>query len=244
MVNVHKFIRTYGRFILPTILFLASAGILFYGVIPAFGTLRDKYAAQNTLNEENNAIKKRVETLEALDERILRDQVTSLMTAIPANKSLPTVLTTLDAVAVQTGVTLTDLTIANGGSLSTQSAQLDRSKEGNVVTLKITANGQLEQVKNFMDTLVSVRRLLRINKFRAIMLPDNAVGGEFEISAFYEPLPKSLGIATAQIEPFTANEEEMLAKIATFPLISQELAQYDTFPPVEYGTKPDPFSLQ
>jgi Tfp pilus assembly protein PilO len=246
MLGFKKLLRLYNKFILPSLILAVCALTVNYGIIPGVKTIQNEIIKQQLLSKEITAIQARVRILESLDEDTLRSQVVALMTSVPPTKSIPTVFSTIETVAMQSGVTVVDMGIESVGTLASQSAEPVDPKtalRGNFsIPVKVIANGSLDQIKAFLDGAVSIRRLLRITNFYASIDKDNIVKASFVIDAFFAPLPKSLGKSSDPLQVYTANEEELLAKISSYPLISQELTNYDILPEIQYGSKTNPFS--
>ncbi len=244
-MTFRKFLRMYNKFVLPTVILVICIIAVFSGIVPAVRSIQNQYIEQDALNKEIAVIRKKVQTLEALDENTLRRQVIDLMTAVPPSKQLPSVFSTLDSVALQSGVTVDSMSMGSSGNIASDSSSaassLSRSTSG-LLDIEMSVNGTSDQAKQFLDTLADVRRFVRVNSFSAGYGEDGLVKMGLLLDAFYAPYPKTLGKSGDLLEPFTANEEVLLSQVARMPLISQELAQYESLPPVEYGNKADPFS--
>jgi hypothetical protein len=245
-MNLKKFLRLYNKFILPTVIFIVCAGVTYYGIIPGIKSIQNLYLEQKKIGDEVASINKRIAILTAMDEETLRSQVVALMTAVPDAKYLPSVFLTLDAISQETNITVSTMSITSGGNIATQSATGTTAAAKQIgssppIAVKMSANGTVDQIKAFLDLTASVRRLLRVNKFTMEINPDLSSKISIDLDAFYAPLPKTLGKSSDPLTGFTANDEELLNKVASYRLISQELLNYDTPQPIIYGSKSNPF---
>jgi Tfp pilus assembly protein PilO len=240
-MNLNKLFKVYNKFLLPTIIFIVCAMVTFYGIIPGVKSIQNLYIEQKEIAKQVVAINNRIKILEGMDEASLKNHVTSLMTAVPPNKYLASVFVTLDAIALESGVTVDFMSITNGGNIATQSAELATVKDvSNLIPIKLDVNGTTDQIKTFLDNIISVRRLFRVDQFN-MGFNSNSSSLSMNIDSFYAPLPKTLGKTDDPLTGFTANEEELLLKLNNYRLVSQDLTNYETLPPIIYGTKADPF---
>lgn len=246
MRPIRKFLRIYNGFILPVILITVSAAVIFWGVLPGINSIKTLYSETETLSKDVGEIKKRVDFLNGLDEQTLRMQMEGLLRAVPPDKSLPTFFSSLEAVAAETGVTISEFSIENPGTISTASADVSNNPQmgrDTDLTAKVTIGGTLDQLKSFFGKLISVRRLFRISTM-SLQFKENTdtVVSGLTVNAFFAPLPSNLGKASAPIVALSPQEEEVLNHVLSYPLIDMS-TMTGNVQNVEVGTKQDPFSL-
>jgi Tfp pilus assembly protein PilO len=217
-----------------------------YGVVPL---VEKSILAQKdirALDDDITLLKNKAAALQGLDEATLRSNLTTLISAVPPDKSLVTVLSTVDGVAGDSGVTLENLQLANPGSLATQSAKkltADEAKSGaHILTFSVTVHGSYDQIRGFLSKVASVRRY-----FHLITLDMSTIGADVEarvgLEAYYTPFPATLGSVTQPLTNFTDKEQKAISDMEAFPVYgtpnSGTVAQQS---PIDYG-KLDPFSL-
>src|SRR5258706_7276015 len=68
---------------------------------------------------EVQSLQRKASVLDSLDEEALKNDLVTLVTAVPADKSLMTLLGTIDGVTRKTGVSLVDISLTKPWSLAT-----------------------------------------------------------------------------------------------------------------------------
>jgi hypothetical protein len=230
-------------------MFLVSILTAIYGIWPGIEKIKSNYDETQSLKAENASIQKKITFLSNLDDTALSGQVETLLSAVPQTKSIQSAFATLESVAGQTGINLQGISVDTPGSLSTASAapmNAEANKLGsNMLKLKVQAVGTMDQINNFMDTIIKVRRLMRISNISltfaqssaATSSPSAIVSSDFSVDAFYAALPKTLGKAEAELTPLTANDEEFISKISGYSLVLPATTPAPQLPP-----KADPFA--
>lgn len=249
MHTIRKFLRIYNGFIVPIVLLVLSVGVVAWGVMPGIGKIQNLLDDSKSLADENTLIKKRVDLLNSLNEDTLQTQMKALLSAVPSEKNVPSFFTSLDALALQSGITLTEFTLAAPGSISTPSAKTvadvsPESTDKTQVNGSIVAIGTLDQLQDFQTKLVAVRRLFKVTRMSLVFPKESdQLQMSMDVNAFYAPLPQTLGNAAETISPLTSDEEAVLAKIEGFQDITEVAAAQLETQSVRVGDRPDPFSL-
>jgi hypothetical protein len=233
---------------LSALFLIGSAAIIFYGMLPGFGKIREYISDIQNLSQQNAVITKKIAFLNTLDETTLENQMVSLLTAVPQDKSLPTVMQVLDQVANETGVNIKSLTITNPGTLSTQSAQLsgaNSAKMGsNAINFEVDTVGSLDQTNSFLDRIIGVRRMLNVGSINLSVSGSSSasatVDAKLNMMAYYAPLPTTLGKAADVLMPLTAGEVAVIDKLNTMPLELSTAAGPPTV--ITHADRTDPFS--
>lgn len=244
-MTTDKFIRTYQHMIISggIILFCLFAAI--FALVPALGTVQNIISELRTIADEADSLQKKLNTLNTLDEDTLRNQLTQVLSAVPAERSFPTIFETVEGVAAQTGVSVINMSLAGGATLATPStAQVsaaDKKLGTRTIPFSVSINGSLAAVQEFIARIPKVRRLFRIRVF-SISFPKDArpLTVSIDMDAFYEPLPTTLGTAKVVLPTLTAADEEVVSKLTELPLATQESGAMP--PPLIGKVKDNPFS--
>lgn len=243
MITIKRFFRTY-KGIIPALLLLVFSAVGFiYGVVPAGRTVWQLVSEREAVQKEVAGLRKKSETLGGLDEETLSAELLLLESALPTDKSIPTVFTTLEEVARESGIGLAAVSVANPGLLATESAKKQNAEErklgSSIVPVSISAEGTIDQLRGFFKRAVLVRRLLRIRFFDVTFLSANHAVVHAGLDTFFSPIPATLGDVKALLEPLTNAEESLLTKISGFPAgIFETSAELPLSP-----SSRDPFSL-
>ncbi len=249
--KIKRFIRMNKTLVIYTSLFLVGCAGLFIGLIPSIQKAIALYREVASLQTEVNKIQEKASMLSGIDQAGLENTVEQVLAAIPSDKSVTTLMATVEAVAGKSNLVVTDMSIEGIGSLASGSAKLATKPEGNTLTEIVTFQGELPQFRNFLADAIRVRRLMRIKSLELTAIPKSTMMNmKLAVEVFYSPLPASIGKATDSLPPLTPKELETLEKLDRYPIAYSisvpEVAQVTAGTPVrEAPTVPvltDPFS--
>lgn len=249
-MQLKKIFRDYqGLIVSIGILLICGFGFVL-GVVPLAQKAIDQNREFNTLSAEVNILKNKVSVLETLDEETIRNTLQTLLSAVPSDKSLSTLLGTVDGLAAQTGISVDTFSLSKLGGLSTASAErLSADEQGagsNILPFTISIAGTLDQMRAFLTASISVRRLFRIRTLDVSFLKTGTVSASMvsanmAMDAFYSPLPSTIGSVNQPLTALTNTDDDLIAKVAAMKLLVQPSS---TLPPPAAGAaKSDPFSL-
>jgi hypothetical protein len=248
MVSRYQRIVLIKEFLPSVLMAIVSLVLLFYAIIPGISHIQDLLRSSDTVNKENTVLKKKINILSSFDEETLGGYMSTLLSAVPADKSIASILTTIDSVAAKNNIMVTDLSILNPGSISSESAspKTSNTKLGsNTIRISAGIKGSETDIFSFISMIRKVRRLIRV-----ATVSESYVGSEsspsasvkLDLEAFYAPLPKTLGKIEAEVLPLSANEELSVTKISEYPL-EYNMVSSESQIQVESGNKIDPFSF-
>lgn len=227
-----------------SILLFCAIGIIF-AAIPSVQKIQEFIGMMSTLKQETVMFSRKLETLNILHEDELRDQLAQVLSAVPTDRSFPTLFETVEGVGAQTGVYIRSMNITGGTTLATPSASKVSAEDKKIgtrtVPFSVTVEGSLVTLEQFITISPRVRRLLRIKSF-SISFPKNEspVVISIEMDAFYEPLPISLGSAKATLSVLTDEDLAVINTLTQFPLATQQGSELP--PPLVGRVKENPFS--
>jgi Tfp pilus assembly protein PilO len=250
MKQFRKFFRTYQE-LLISVLILVGIGIgVLVGIIPVVNKIIELRNQSNDLQTLIEAMRVKVNILDSSDEETNKRYLSELALAVPQDKSLTSVFSTIDGLGTETGVTLSDFTLTKPGSIASGSAKKVTTEEktvgSNFVPFTLTVAGTYEQIHDFFNRVVQVRRFFRVRHFDLTFL-NNTVSARLGMDAYYAALPTKLGSAEQVIEPLSQEDEQIITKIMALPVLSQDASM-----PVsgqsgvvtsESSNREDPFSL-
>lgn len=225
------------------LLLLCIVGVV-VGVIPAVGKIEEQISAAKSLKEDTVSLSKKLSVLTAIDDQTVRTQLATVLSAVPADRSYPTIFETVEGVAAQTGVSVKTLNITGGGAIATSSgakATAEEKKLGTrTVPFSVSVEGSLSNLEQFITLAPKVRRLLRIRVF-SISYPkdDRPVNITIEMDGFYMPLPTTIGNVKATLPSLTDSDVSVIDKLSQFPLAVDQSAQLP--PPLIGKVKESPF---
>lgn len=204
------------------ILLFCAVGFI-SAVYPSIGKVQSLWADTAKLSDEATALQTKLTALNALDETSLRQQLTNVISAVPTDKSLPTVFSTLDGLAAQTNVSVMDMSIGGNTSLASGSASKLTPEErligAQTVPFSVTIQGTLPAIQQFITRAPQVRRLLRIRTFSITFPQDNRpISIALQMDAFYQPSPTAIGKTGAAIVNLTDSEQAVISKVSQLPM--------------------------
>ena len=262
----HLYIK-YNEFIFPVALSLAAVALFFFVIIntgqQAIGTFQDA----QTIEDQNSGLASRLAVLDKLDESTLQQQLQSSTQAVPLDKSLPTILRTIEGIAVQSQVSVSNLAVLEPGSLSTKSAQqvdINQQKYGAaLLPFTVAVTGSIDQIKTFIDLTTKVRRFLMAQSFIVNFIanaPTQSVqsssSGQLQssqsaqltnspqlstqmgFSAFYIPLPN--GSPPDNTQPLSPDQQALINTISAYPNMGDSAVGQSSLAPA--GGKQNPFA--
>lgn len=244
MAQFSRLYRVYQNIVISGIIILVCVVGLAVGVIPAVKKNIDQAQVSRDVAAQLDMLQRKIDVLDSLDEDVLRRNLDTVLSAVPQDKSLPTVFTVVEGVAAQAGVSLSDMHIAGVGSVASQSGSqsaLEKQLGTHVLPFTVTVQGPFASIQQFIMLTPTVRRLLRLRTF-SITFPKQAevLRVNLQMDAFYEPFPTNLGSVGTVITPLSEKEQSLVERISQFALISGVAA---ALPPPSIGSgKVNPFS--
>ncbi len=245
MTTLDKFFRTYQSIIVSVVLLVFCVTGALFGVVPSARKVQELSIQMRDISEQTTGLQRKLNALNNLDEETLRRQLTNVLSAVPAERSFPTLFETIEGIAVQTGVSVVQMHLSGGTTLATPSAAkvsaADKKLGTRTVPFSVTITGTASAVQEFITLAPKVRRLLRIRTF-SIAFPRDVrpLTVAIEMDAFYEPLPTSLGTAKTLLPTLSASDEEIITRLGELPLITQENGELTV--PLIGRVKENPFS--
>jgi hypothetical protein len=225
MKQVHKFLRTYQGLLVSIVMILGVLIGVVVGLIPVGKRILAMREQTSALSKQIDALKIKVNTLEAADEETYKKYLTELAFAVPTDKSLTTVFSTIDGLGTLTGAALSDFRLTKPGTLATDSAKKASAEEkqigSSLLPFSLTVTGTYGQIREFLDQAIRVRRFFRVRFFSINFTAASSVSVKMGMDAFYAPLPQTLGATSQQIEPLSPTDEQTITKVVELPILSQ-----------------------
>lgn len=247
MKEVRKFLRRYKELVsyILIILFVILGFVI--GIIPFFKKVvaqRQEVGALRTLTQE---LSDKAAILDGIDEVAYQKILTDLIIAVPADQSLTSLFSTIDGLAFQTGIAVTEMGLENPGVLATSSARpqsVEEKKVGtNLLPFAVTVSGRYDQIQEFLVRAVKVRRFFQVRGFTLALIDPTNVSVRMTMDAFYAPYLTSLGGVDTKIEPLSQTDEQIISTVASLPIVAdQSLIDPSALSGAAAVVKADPFS--
>lgn len=242
MRKYYKYFRFYKGFLVSGGVLLGAVLLSLFITLPLAQRTSSLFQETNTLSNEIKVLRQKDQLLQSVDETTLQNELASLVAAIPLDKSLPTIFTTLDGLTGKTGVAIDDVALASPGTISTPSAVQAGRGPNNEVGFSASVKGSADQVLAFTETVHAIRRLFTIKAMDLGVNQNGTINITVGMTGYYLPLKKGSS-SESQFSLLSQKEETLLRSVMSFPLLSEASTSAGT--PIEplFIGKEDPFSL-
>ena len=247
--TTRKFIRTYQGLIISFVMMGGVGAGVIFGLIPTVQKIIAIREESSVLIKQDDLLRAKATTLDNADEDTYKKYLAELAVAVPPDKSLTTVFSTIDGLGTLTGVALSGFTLTKPGGLATESAARLSNEEkqvgSNLLPFSLSVEGTYPQIHNFLATVNRVRRFFRVRYFDISFAKDETVTAKLGMDAFYAVLPTKLGSAEQSIEALSPEDQDVISKITELPILSsvasEQTADQTPLAPTT-SDRADPFS--
>ncbi len=244
MIGNQRFFKIYKRLIISLSIIASCVLMLLFVGVPATETTMTLIGQVRTLTDDVKALRTRIAFLDSIDEDLLTQQLSTLASAVPTEKSVPSAISTIEEAMAQSGISITDISFTKTGSLASDAAKLQTTEEKKIgismLPFTVTGQGSIDAFRLFFTKIIGVRRLLRVDSIDIVVNNPSVSTIRMAMSAYYVPLKLAVG-ANIPLVPLTSDEEEILTKVNGLTLASRELSSAPA-PFITGQLKTDPFS--
>ncbi len=157
----------------------------------------------SALQADNTKLLAKKEMLASQDKKTLLIKTQAAVDAIPAEiPALPT-LASLNFLATQTGVTVTDFRITE---------RKDKKSETSYLEMIVNFEGITTSSLTFLNELKNMAPLVKVIEI-ASTVQAGATRSKVTLNSIWSPLPKELGKPNSPIEPLSKADEEVANKL-------------------------------
>ncbi len=241
---IKRLYRRYQSFVSSGVLLSISVVVVLFGIIPVGGKINELWSQITDLRASINVLSDKANLLDSLGEQTLSKQFFDLISAVPTNKSIQSIFLTTEVLLSQSGLTVTNMSIQAPGSIASGSASAQTSDEkaiqGSKLTFSLTGKGTYDQVKTMLRTVHSIRRLVNVTRLDLGLDKSASVSMQLTIDTYYKPLSGVIPTIDSPLPKITSEDDALLAKISSFPWLSQPVANVSAR--INPQGKADPFS--
>jgi Tfp pilus assembly protein PilO len=252
MNSYKKYIRKYQGLLISIGIIIFIVICVFVGLLPAISSIKAMRSSVSELSAQVAVLEQKATILESIDEETYKNYLKDLALAVPTDKSLTSLFSTIDGLSRETGVTLSDFTLARPGTIATDSAKRlsndERKLGSSLLPFTLTVSGTYDQIRKFVENAVLVRRFFRIRYFSiSFDQKKETISVHMGMDAYYASLPTNLGSATQTIEGLTQSDQSVIEKVMSMAVLGQEeettVDSSSLEQPVTTTPREDPFSL-
>lgn len=241
---LRRFLRMYQGFVVSGAIILFGTVAFALAVLPGVRATRDLYGNLQDVQKEVQALSGKLTFLKSLNEDDLRARLVTILSAVPQEKSVPTIFSTVDGLANESGVSIVDMSLTSTGSIATGAASRQSAAEKKIgaSTLAFTMNatGSYDQIRAFVSEINKVRRIFDVTSFDLSIGSTGVTQVRLSLTAFYQPLPTKVGSIQSPVIALTTKEEEVFTKVSQYPDVSQSFSE--ALAPDFSGGRRDPFA--
>ncbi|MCL4359671.1 type 4a pilus biogenesis protein PilO [Patescibacteria group bacterium] len=232
MYKVRALYRKYRSAVLSTAILLLAFTVFFAGIVPGARAIITVLSDAGTASSQVAALSTKYQFLRGLDEATLRRNLNLLLTALPGDKSVPSILSTIDGVAAESGISVQGFEIASVGPTASGSAARQTVEERKIgsylIPYSLVFLATPEETRKFFSAVTAVRRLSRVKNFTLTVRDPETYYIHTELETFYQPLAAVIGSINAPLSPLTEQESTFLETLGKYPLMSQYAPAVET----------------
>ncbi|MCG2691819.1 hypothetical protein L6272_03250 [Microgenomates group bacterium] len=194
-------------------------GIIFFG--PTLSNLQKVIRVNKQQKTELNNLEKKLQILEGIDKNLVTDRVKRMEAVFPSDKPIVQLLSSLAQLTAKHDLSFGGLSLSPG-SLTDENKEKTDSELADL-TFGFEVGGEFNNVLKFLRELEKAAPLMKIDKVgltiktNPLLGDDNAmIAAEIDVSAFYQPPPKSLGSISQPVKLLSKTEEATLRRLFNF----------------------------
>jgi len=267
-IDLRAFFNSRRYLVYAMLMVVIGVGIILVEVVPQMSGLIDLVSANNQEQSTVKALQTKVTSLQQVNYLSEFSMSKQVDLALPSEKPLLQLLTGVNTVAQQAGVTLSDIETSPGKLASssataqplvTGSTAIDDSSTEipgvNILTIVLKAHGSLDQINNFLDAVEKITPITQATQLKLILDPTIISGGtiatasgtvgspdrfeaDLHLSTYYFAQPISVAV-DAQLPTIGPKEETFLKSLNSY-----QFPNYQQQQQIQGGGSSDLFGAQ
>lgn len=205
--SVIKFYTTYRMFIFPVIVALSSLILIIFVILPQLMALLTNQKNASDLLTRSKSLEVKAAALETYDSSDLARKLDYALSSLPEDKDFATVLGLVQNLAIQSGFSVTSISLGSSGSAKAANAQS--------YSVKLDVIG----VKSLLDVLFSnlegSTRLMKVSNIEFTNTQkQQAVNASITLDILYLSLPTDFGNVDSSLPEVTDRDEKLIDRLA------------------------------
>ncbi len=193
--SIVKQIQSVGMgFLIPGILVVVSLILIFLIVLPQFYKITQVSDEKKTLKQNLDDLDKRIAVLSdyGTQKNLIRDYEELLLYALPAEKKVPTYMTQVEQMALESGFQVENVSFGVGSSAAASDEKGALPSNAKELVVNATFQGPLENILDFLKICENASRIVFPRTFRSVFEEgDQNEGGiynhTFGLVSYYLP---------------------------------------------------------
>lgn len=204
--EVAKFYLRYRLYIFPAIVVISSLILIFLIIIPQLSKLISSQKKQGELINNLKFLEVKAQALDSYDSNDLSNKVNYTLASFPQDKDYGNVIGLIQNLTVQSGFTITTMTIG------TTTNKVANSQS---YSIQLEAVGPKSLISIFLSNIESSTRLMRVGSIEVTnSLNQQAVNISLNLEVLFAPTPASFGSIDSTLPELSSKDEELLATLA------------------------------
>lgn len=222
---MNQLITRYRAIITPAIIVGISVLGFLFGVMPAAEQTISQIGDLQRVVADTNAVQNRIAIISQYPEDLLTQYGTIVAGTLPQDKGLASVFASVDGLAVNAGVSVLDIAVANVGTLATESGNLrldfEKKTGVRVVPVSLSLLGTNDAITTFITKAAAARRMMIVQNFELSRTKEGLVNFHGEVDVLFKPYEATLARSTAGVVGLTDAEVKTLNELARTPVSAQ-----------------------
>lgn len=224
-LKLKKFFKKNAILIMPFILGLAMVYFTLQVLIPTIISISDLRTQQKQKEEQLAQLRKKRTLLDSLDFDEIKNNVADVEIALPSDKNVASVFTTLENLSAKIGVGVDAIDTKPGvlsGEAQEAVPEIEEAKKNHGafwIPVEITMRSSTEQFRQFLQEIQKSRRIIDIENIDLTYFDDNQdyVSAQFLFQVYYLPAITQIGSLESSIVAFTDEDLQVLSLLKTYP---------------------------
>ena len=185
-------------------------GIIVFG--PTLSNLQKRIRFNKQQGIELNNLETKLQILEGIDKNLITDRVKKMEAVFPSDKPIVELLSSLAQLAAKHSLSFGGVSLSPGFLTDEEKGKTNLSD----LTFGFEVDGELKNVLKFLQELERVAPLMKIDKVGLTIKTLPMIAAKINVSAFYQPAPKSLGKISQPVKLLSRSEEAILSQLFNF----------------------------
>ncbi len=223
--------KKYQNIIIPVAAFVFGLLILIFVTVPQVTKYLDEQKNLAQIKKDKNFYIQKANLLKQISTDTYKDNLNSALLALPSDQDIPGAINQILANLEANKLILQGMTFSNKGT---------PTGDVNNYQISIQVQGNIESLKNFVNSLTSAGRILTLSHLEFSSLGNTKiVQSSMEMATYFQPLPEKIGGIDQPISLLSSDEQKFISKIRN----NQSVSSF-AIPDVAPGAagKSDPFN--
>lgn len=202
-----KLYQSYRLYIFPAIIGLSSLILIVFIIYPQMAKLISNQKVEEEFTIKSNFLEAKAQTLGSYDPADLERKVNIAVGSYPVDKDFISAVSLLQSIVTEAGFNISSISLGSGLAKSTGSQSY---------SIKLDLTGQNSLLPTLLNKIENSSRVMKVGSVETVIAKDgNAATVALSVDVLYSSAPSSFGSVESPLPELSAQEEEVIAKLAT-----------------------------